>query len=67
MGNMSYCRFHNTLGDLEDCQEHLDDGDLSEDETKARLWLVQLCREIAKDYPEDEDLGAYCDQNSETD
>ena len=67
MGNMSYCRFHNTLGDLEDCQAHLDDSDLSEAETKERLRLVQLCRDIAEDYPEDEDLGTYCDQNRETD
>jgi len=67
MANMSYCRFHNTLGDLEDCWEHLDDWDLSEAETEARLLLVQLCRDIAEDYPEDEDLGVGCDQNRETD
>lgn len=26
MPNMSYCRFSNTLGDLRDCVEHLDDS-----------------------------------------
>ena len=67
MGNMSYCRFCNTLGDLKDCQAHLDDSDLSEAETGARFRLVQLCRDIAEDYPEDEDLGTDCGQNRETD
>ena len=25
MANMSYCRFHNTLADLEDCENALDE------------------------------------------
>jgi hypothetical protein len=61
---MSYCRFSNTLQDLIDCQEHLDDPDydekgqsedeepnmLSEAETEARKELIKLCQEIAEDY-----------------
>ena len=36
MANMSYCRFHNTNIDLEDCLEALRDGkELSEDEHRA--------------------------------
>ena len=66
MGNMSYCRFVNTLGDLQDCEDHLEDTDLSEGEERARLRLVRLCRQIAEDYPDDEDLTP-CDQNRETD
>lgn len=68
MSNMSYCRFRNTLNDLIDCQEHLDDPEydekgqsedeepnmLSEEETKARKKLIELCEEIAEDYGEDE-------------
>ena len=53
MANMGYCRFHNTLGDLRDCLEALEDGDLSEEETLARARLIKVCRsivEIADDY-----------------
>lgn len=36
MANMSYCRFHNTRIDLEDCLEALnEDRTLSEEEFKA--------------------------------
>ena len=48
MGNMGYCRFENTLSDLEDCFEHLDDQDLSGEEEKARAQLIRLCVEIAR-------------------
>jgi len=44
MTNTSYCRFHNTLADLTDCYEHLDDGDeLSLEEELAQLRLIRLC------------------------
>lgn len=59
MANMSYCRFQNTVRDLQDCQDHLDDPDLSEEETKERLRLVRVCRTIAEDYPDDTDLEPY--------
>jgi len=51
MANLSYCRFQNTLADLRDCEEHIWDEGLSEDEDKARRRLVSLCIEIAKDNP----------------
>jgi hypothetical protein len=39
MSNMSYCRFQNTLSDLRDCEEALDETnnleDLGEDEERA--------------------------------
>jgi len=54
MPNMSYCRFHNTLEDLRDCQEHLFDTDLSPEEKKCRDRLVKICKDIAADC-EDED------------
>jgi len=58
MANMGYCRFQNTLSDLQDCNDHLYE-DLSEKEERARTWLVKLCKQIAEDYwlEEDEDNG----------
>lgn len=43
MANMGYCRFENTLADLQDCYEHLNDDDLSEEEKKAKEALIDLC------------------------
>ena len=45
MANMSYCRFQNTLGDLRDCAEHLDDA-LSYDEKRALLGMTELMAEM---------------------
>jgi hypothetical protein len=45
---MSYCRFENTVGDLEDCEEHLEDENLGESEKRARTRLVEACRRIVK-------------------
>lgn len=64
MGNMSYCRFVNTLMDLEDCLDALKEGKrLSEEEYENYKNLVVVCREIVDDYgeynnppdPDDED------------
>jgi hypothetical protein len=52
MANMSYCRFQNTLGDLEDCVEHIEDELRSEDEREARKDLIALCLRIAGEYGE---------------
>lgn len=49
MSNMGYCRFQNTVQDLGDCEEHLDD-DLSKDEQAARRRLIRLCCDIAENY-----------------
>ena len=54
MGNMSYCRYRNTLMALEDCDQVLDDTeDLSEGEIKARLRLIKLCMRIAEDFSDE--------------
>ncbi len=50
MANMSHCRFQNTLEDLRDCYDNLDDSDLSEEEAKARKRLVKVCQSIVDDY-----------------
>jgi polyhydroxyalkanoate synthesis regulator phasin len=50
--NMSYCRFQNTLSDLQDCFNNLPNGDLSNDEANAFVDLVLLAKEIAEQYEE---------------
>lgn len=57
MSNMHYCRFQNTLSDLEDCYESWDDTpekDLSLEEQKARKRLIKVCENIASEYGDGE-------------
>lgn len=49
MSNMSYCRFQNTVIDLEDCAANIDETLESEDEKRARKRLIKLCKQIAAD------------------
>ncbi len=58
MANMSYCRFNNTLQDLQDCYEHMDDDDLSEAEQEARTRLIRLCAEMADNYEDEGESDA---------
>ena len=54
MANMSYCRFHNTVLDLEDCKEALENGDISSlKEKNSAKGLIELCREIADNFDDD--------------
>ena len=54
MANMSYCRFHNTCEDLEECKEALENGDISSvSEKKKAKALISLCKEIADNYDDD--------------
>ena len=47
MGNMGYCRFRNTLEDLRDCYDNLDNNLTDKkDEARARVKLVELCQRI---------------------
>ena len=55
MGNMGHCRFENTYSDLEDCYDHIDEKELSEDESDYRRRLIKLCVDIAVDYGEEFD------------
>jgi hypothetical protein len=53
MSNMSYCRFHNTLHDLGDCQDALDEtglSDLSDEEKECAILLIEKCQEIADEF-----------------
>ena len=55
MSNMGYCRFENTLRDLQDCRDALQEPfeDLSNDEANAALELISLCKEIADNHYEE--------------
>lgn len=75
MANMSYCRFHNTLSDLHDCESALDDfinndenSIESEEERRKAKQLIELCRSIADNYSEediDEKSKFYKEQDEE--
>ena len=58
MANMGYCRFRNTLLDLQDCRRALDGmgdytAELDDEELEAALALFRLCELLADDYYED--------------
>jgi hypothetical protein len=55
MPNMSYCKFENTYGDLADCYDDIWNKDLSDTEKKYRKLLIQMCREISDEFPEELD------------
>lgn len=63
MANMSYCRFQNTVVDLQDCFDHIDDEDLSKEENRARTHLVTVCRQIAAMF--DDEAGDSFDELEE--
>lgn len=61
MPNMSYCRFENTLADLEDCRDQLinyncleekdqHDEFLSQTEFIRAKELIEMCREISENF-----------------
>ena len=51
MSNMSYCRFRNTLNDLEDCVYAIEDIDL-EDLSQEELWAAKRMRHLCEEYIE---------------
>ena len=60
MANMSYCRFHNTLIDVEDCVLSLENREISsqEEKKKAKKLLkkfLEFCADegIIEDFDED--------------
>ncbi len=60
MANMSYCRYRNTLNDLQDCYDSMsydEDGDeLSREESNAKEQLLELCAEITDQFNDAYDL-----------
>ena len=66
MSNMSYCRMRNTFQDLRECEEFLHDTNLSDDENKARIRLINICKDIGKDFYSD-DIEEYFADNKRED
>jgi len=54
---MSYCRFRNTVPDLLDCLENMDETPADAEEIEARNRLIKLCVKIAEDYGEELNEG----------
>ena len=53
MGNMSYCRFENTMDDLRDCIRNIyREAENSRDE-RSRQKMIELFRVIAEDFEGD--------------
>ena len=55
MSNLSYCRFQNTVPDLLDCADALEEiggnlAELSKDEARAADRLIQLCCRVAEQF-----------------
>ena len=48
MANMSYCKFRNTLEDLRDCYDAIND-EIKEEEFEAKKQLIELCKIIAEE------------------
>lgn len=73
MANMSYCRFHNTLADLQDCENALDnfinndENTISSNEERRKAkQLIELCQQIAENYTV-EDIDEYAKHYDEED
>lgn len=49
MANMGYCRFENTLSDLEDCKDNMEEA-LGGIEFASRADLIEMCKDIAGEY-----------------
>ena len=71
MANMSYCRFHNTLSDLNDCESALDsfinndENTISSEEERSKAKkLIELCVYIAENYTA-EDIDEYAEHYDE--
>ena len=50
---MSYCRFENTLADLQDCYENMGNV-LSKTELQCKQKLIELCQTITQEFGETE-------------
>jgi len=53
MSNMPYCRFENTLHDIEECTNAIYDGevnikDMSSYEKSAFMKIAEACKELAE-------------------
>jgi hypothetical protein len=58
MPNMSYCRFENTVSDLRDCVDAMEEGGPDgEEEIRAAKRMKDLCKRYLAAYKE-QDFGS---------
>ena len=50
---MSYCRFENTMEDLQDCLNHISSKAENDYDENARIQMIGLFKEIMEDYDGD--------------
>ena len=50
MPNMSYCRFENTMRDLRDCLNHINNEAENNHDEEARWEMIQLFTEVAEEF-----------------
>ena len=50
MPNMSYCRFENTMRDLRDCLNHINNEAENNYDEEARWEMIQLFTEVAEEF-----------------
>ena len=53
MGNMSYCRFENTMDDLRDCINNIYRQAENERDEQCRQQMIALFKEVAEDFEGD--------------
>lgn len=53
---MSYCRWENTLSDLEDCVESFHEGVANRDEARARLRMMAVAEELLSLYRSEREM-----------
>lgn len=53
---MSYCRWENTLSDLEDCVESFHEGVANRDEAHARRRMMAVAEELLALYRSDREM-----------
>jgi len=53
MGNMSYCRFENTMSDLQDCLSNINRKAENDYDESSRQDMIELFKEVAEDYDGD--------------
>ena len=62
MANMDYCRFQNTVRDMDDCIENIYiKEDMSEEELEARKEFIEKCVEVALDWGDEIDKAVIQD------
>lgn len=58
MSNMAYCRFENTVNDLANCEDNMGETlDMSVSERHARAELIVICKRIAEEYGDEDEVA----------